>query len=41
MPSVNGLDRVTAVLASEARLVDDQYQGNRHCKNCLVHDRAL
>ena len=32
MPSVNGLDRVTAVLASEARLVDDQYQGNRHCK---------
>jgi hypothetical protein len=32
MPSVNGLDRVTAVLASEAQLVDDQRQGNRHCK---------
>jgi hypothetical protein len=24
MPSVNGSDRVTAVLASEAQLVDDQ-----------------
>jgi hypothetical protein len=32
MPSVNSLDRVTAVLASEAQLVDDQCQGNRHCK---------
>jgi len=37
----DGLDRVTAVLAREAQLVDDQCQGDRHCKNCPVHDRAL
>jgi hypothetical protein len=41
MPSVNGLDRVTAVLAREAQLVDDQCQGNRHCEKCPSHDRAL